>query len=125
MSIPTCPNTAISHTNGMRVLCFGDKRWLVHAPVPDWKLEPVEGCAVTDLSDSRVLFCIKGEPVREQLARVCTLDLASSACAPGGCALTQFEQIPVLLHVNDNCSYDLYVENSFSEDLMRVLTVKK
>ena len=55
------------------------------------------------------------------LAQACPLDLQAEACAPGHCALTQFNQFSVLIHINEPSSYDLYVERSYGEELFSVL----
>ena len=121
MDIPLAANTATSGAHGLKVLWFGPGRWLIHAPSHQWHLDDVPGCAVTDLSDSRRIFTISGERASERLATACPLDLEDSSTPPGFCALTQFDSFSVLLYRNDRSSYDLYVDRSYSEDMLQAL----
>lgn len=115
------PNTAATNTEGIRVLWFGPNSWLLHAPVRGWEFASIRGCAVTELSDSRRIFTLCGDAASESLIRYCPLDFQSQNLGPGHCALTQFEQFPLLLHVTANNVYDLYIERSYSEDLFNLL----
>jgi sarcosine oxidase subunit gamma len=123
LDIAFTPNSTSSDANELKVLWFGPGRWLIHAATEHWHLDDVAGCSVTDLSDSRRLFRLNGAGAADRLATACPLDLADTVTPPGSCALTLFDQFPVLLYRPDNDSYDLYVERSYCDDLLRVLEI--
>lgn len=101
----------------LAVLWFGPGRWLVHAETPRWKAGVVDGCALTDLSDSRRVFRLHGHGVCDFLAASCPLDLSGQSMPPGSCALTQFDRYSILLHRRGNDEFDLYVPRSYAPAL--------
>ena len=111
------PNAVAERADGLVVLWFGPGRWLVHAPEPGGVPTTVDGCVVTDLSDSRRILRLAGPRVRDYLARSCPLDLDESSMPPGSVALTQFDRFSVLLHRRDTETFDLYVERSYADAL--------
>ena len=111
------PNAVAERADGLIVLWFGPGRWLIHAPGPGGVPRHVEGCAVTDLSDSRRIFRLSGGGVCDYLARSCPLDLDQSAMPPGSAAMTQFDRFSVLLHRRDIETFDLYLERSYADAL--------
>lgn len=121
MDIPLTANTATTGAHGLIALWFGQGRWLIHAPTPQWCLDDVPGCAVTDLSDSRRIFNISGAQASARLATACPLNLDDASTRPGFCALTQFDSFSVLLYRRARSGYDLYVERSYSDDLLQAL----
>ncbi len=121
LEIPLTPNTTSTNSQDSKAIWFGPGRWLVFSPAADWCLDDVPGCAVTELSDSRRLFRLRGSGVRDRLATGCPLDLSDEVMPPGSCGMTHFDQLPILLCCDDIDSYELYVERSYSDDLLRVL----
>ena len=111
------PNAVAERADGLVVLWFGPGRWLVHAPEPGGAPRTVDGCVVTDLSDSRRILRLAGPGVCDYLAQSCPLDLDESAMPPGSVALTQFDRFSVLLHRRNVETFDLYVERSFADAL--------
>ena len=111
------PNAVAERADGLVVLWFGPGRWLVHAPEPGGVPQAVDGCVVTDLSDSRRILRLAGLGVCDYLTQSCPLDLDESAMPPGSVALTQFDRFSVLLHRRDAETFDLYVERSYADAL--------
>lgn len=111
------PGAVATHADGLRVLWFGPGRWLIHAPTPAFRLEPVRGCAVTDLSASRRIFRLNGGDVGDFLAASCPLDLSEGATPSGSCAVTQFDRFSILLYRQEMETFDVYVERSFAPSL--------
>lgn len=101
----------------LAVLWFGPGRWLLHAGTPGWRVGAIDGCAVTDLSDSRCVFRLSGNGVTDYLAASCPLDLSLQAMPAGSCALTQFDRFSILLHRRGNDEFDLYVSRSYAPAL--------
>jgi sarcosine oxidase subunit gamma len=121
LDIPLTPNTTSTNSQHLKALWFGPGRWLVFSPVEQWCLDDIQDCAVTELSDSRRLFRLSGAKVRERLATGCPLNLSDTAMPPGSCAMTHFDQLPIVLCCDDNDRYELYVERSYCDDLLRAL----
>ena len=117
ISVDASPGSVATREDGATALWFGPGRWLVHAPTPGFKLEPIEGCATTDLSDSRRIFSLSGDDVRDYLVASCPLDLPESVMPPGSCALTQFDRFSILLYRQAPETFDIYVERSYAPAL--------
>ncbi len=121
LELPLIPNTTSTSSLGLKATWFGPARWLIYSPKAQWSLDDVPGCSVTDISDSRRLFRLSGSSVRDRLATGCPLDLSEGAMPPGTCGMTHFDQLPIMLCRNDNGSYELHVERSYSDDLLSAL----
>ncbi len=119
VELPLTPNTTSSNLQDVKAIWFGPGRWLVRSPATQWGQEDVPGCFVTEVSDSRRLFRLSGSGVRDRLATGCPLDLSDGAMPPGTCGMTHFDQLPILLCCNDSDSYELYIERSYCDDLLR------
>lgn len=117
ISVDCASGAVAARPDGLTVLWFGPGRWLIHAATRAFRLEPIQGCAITDLSDSRRIFRLTGDDTGDFLAASCPLDLAESAMPIGSCALTQFDRFSVLLHRQGTDSFDLYVERSYAAAL--------
>ena len=115
--IGASPGNVAAHADGTTVLWFGPGRWLIHAPAPGFRLEPLDGCAVTDLSDSRRIFRLSGDDVCHYLAASCPLDLSETTMPAGSCALTQFDRFSILLYRQAPETFDIYVERSYAPAL--------
>ena len=101
----------------LAVLWFGPGRWLLLAGRPNWKAGVIDGCALTDLSDSRRVFRLSGNGTGDFLAASCPLDLSGQSMPPGSCALTQFDRFSILLHRRGSDEFDLYVPRSYAPAL--------
>lgn len=117
ISVDASPGDVATREDGTTVLWFGPGRWLVHAPTPGFKLDHIEGCATTDLSDSRRIFSLGGDDVGDFLAASCPLDLSESVMPVGSCALTQFDRFSILLHRLAAETFHVYVERSYAPAL--------
>lgn len=117
ISVDASPGGVATRADGATVLWFGPGRWLVHAPKPGFKLDRIEGCATTDLSDSRRIFSLGGDDVGNFLAASCPLDLSESVMPVGSCALTQFDRFSILLHRQAAETFNVYVERSYAPAL--------
>lgn len=117
MPVSDSPNAVAVNDDGRRVLWFGPGRWLVQARESNLSLGELPGCVVTELSDSRRIFGLRGAGVATLLSRHCPLDLDSKVMRPGTCALTQFDRFGVLLYREAEHAFDLYVETSFAAAL--------
>jgi len=115
--IGASPGGVAEREDGATVLWFGPGRWLVNAPVPAFTLEPIDDCAITDLSDSRRIFRLSGGGVHDYLAASCPLDLSDSIMPVNSCALTQFDRFSILLCRGAPESFDIYVERSYAPSL--------
>ena len=112
-------NSVTETADGIVALWFGPGRWLLRAPQSGWLPDAIDGCAATDLSDSRRIFRLSGAGVCDYLSRSCPLDLNVTSTPPGSCALTQFDRFSVLLHRRAPQVFDLYVERSYATALPR------
>jgi len=126
-TLSTAIGTAVAATPGsvtvhghLAVLWSGPGRWLIHADTPGWRLGAIDGCAVTDLSDSRRVFRLSGGGVGDFLAASCPLDLSTPSMPPGTCALTQFDRYSIMLHRRGGDEFDLYVPRSYAPALTRL-----
>ena len=117
ISVDASPGSVATREDGATVLWFGPGRWLVHAPTPGFKLDRIEGCAITDLSDSRRIFSLGGDDVGDFLAASCPLDLSESVMPADSCALTQFDRFSVLLYRQAPDAFGIYVERSYAPAL--------
>lgn len=78
--------------------------------------------AVTLLTDARTVLQVSGAAARDLLNKGCALDLHPDAFAPGQCAMTLLEQVPVALYPGDEheCYY-LLVDRSYAAFVWRWL----
>ncbi len=125
--LPLDPNSLNSGQH--RIAWLGPDEWLVmtEADVPALIADieaasPGAAMAVNDVSGGQVALELRGAPVRELLAKGCTLDLHPAAFGPGRCAQSGLAKANVLL-----CCYDdesgmlLVVRRSFADYLCRWL----
>jgi heterotetrameric sarcosine oxidase gamma subunit len=117
IAVGTRPGDVATREGGTTVLWSGPGRWLVHAPVPAFRLEPIDGCAITDLSDSRRIFRLSGDDVRDHLAASCPLDLSDAVMPVDSCALSQFDRFSIFIYHQAAETFDIYVERSYAPSL--------
>jgi sarcosine oxidase subunit gamma len=117
IDVVSAPGAVATRHDGLSTLWFGPGRWLIHAPIPAFRLEPVRGRAITDLSDSRRIFRLTGDGIANYLSAHCPLDLSENVLPAGSCALTQFDRFAILLYRQAAEFFDLYVERSYAPSL--------
>lgn len=118
------PGTANTFSSGnCDIYWLGPDEWLVLSKsaidVARWRdrLEPAGGSLV-DLSHGYVCLHVSGKPVREVLAKGCTLDLHPDIFRHGDCAQTGISRTAVLIaRAAGENSFVLVVRRSFAEYL--------
>jgi len=127
--VGAAPPTAIGGValaEGRTILCYGPNEWLLVVPpgaeralVP--ALEAALGgrhVAVTEVSETLAVVNLSGPDARGVLAKGCTLDLHPRVFGPGRCARSGLAKAVALIHqLDDEPSYDLYVDRTFAEYL--------
>ena len=73
--------------------------------------------AATDLSSSNACFALSGPAARLVLAMGCGIDMHRSEFKTGQCARTNFASVPLFIVVNDEDSFMLYVDRSYTQYL--------
>jgi len=122
-SPPLAANTVVTH-DGLAVFWLGPSEWLLVGEVPGEQLAAAladRHHALVDVSDSRIAIGLSGPRARDVLAKLCPLDLAAPALAPGRCAGTILARGHMLLHVLAEDSYDIHVHRSFADYAWRML----
>jgi len=124
-ALPVEPNSSATGLFAT-VLWLGPDEWLVTSETQPAEeltdrlraaLKPLP-CAVTDVTDARVVFTVSGERARDVLARGCGLDLHPRAFGPGRCAQTLLAKASVILHRRGSePAFDVYVARSFADYL--------
>jgi len=107
------PGDVSARDDDVAVLWAGPGRWFVHARTTGFRMNPVDGCAITDLSDSRRHYRLSGPDAVPFLSAACPLDLRAKAMPPGTCALSHFDRFPILLCRRAASEFDLLVERSY------------
>jgi len=79
-------------------------------------------CAITDVSDLRAAFELRGERARDVLQKGCALDLHPRAFGANGCATTALARVRVTIRQTDPATYELLVERSYAAYLWDWLT---
>lgn len=125
IALPLRPNTRSAH-DGRAALWLGPDEWLIVVPdgeeaaVSVQLSEALAGmhCAVTDVSDLRAAFEVKGARARDLLAKGCAVDLHPRAFRPGELALTALARVRVIIcQTAQDPSYEILVERSYAEYL--------
>ena len=119
--IPLEPNT---FTEGRyTVFWLGPDEWLIVCDGDVRKLlddlrRVANGhyASFVDVSDGMLCVTLAGPPVRDLLAKGCTLDLYEQQFGPGQCAQTLLAKAPVLLACSrQDASFQIHVRRSFAE----------
>lgn len=112
--------------NGVTVIWQAFDEWLLLTPdgAQDELLERLRAAladlhaALTDVSDLRAGFEIKGPRSRDVLAKGCAVDLHPRVFATGDCAQTALARVRVTLcQLDDAPTYRLLVERSYAQYL--------
>jgi sarcosine oxidase subunit gamma len=122
VELPLRANTRSVH-GGRAALWLGPDEWLIVVPEGDEGsvsarlLEALAGmrCAVTDVSDLRAAFEVKGARARDLLAKGCAVDLHPRAFRPGDLALTALARVRVIIcQTAQDPAYEILVERSYA-----------
>jgi sarcosine oxidase, subunit gamma len=124
-ALPLEPNT-VAYSGNRTVFWLGPNEWLIVVPdgcaaaiVSDLQ-QALHGqfFAVTDVSGGQTIVALRGEKVRDLLAKGCSLDLHPRAFGPGRCAQSHLAKAPILLHQLDNePTFELILRRSFADYL--------
>jgi methylglutamate dehydrogenase subunit D len=121
MNIPMQANTVIPGDKESRIFWFGPGSWLVRYANTDKPAINDPDCAITDISDSRLIYKIEGEKSCELLSMGCPLDFRSNEIAPERCAHTIYNHFHIFLYRLAESSFEVYVERSYAHDFSREL----
>jgi sarcosine oxidase subunit gamma len=129
MSLPLTPNWVAA--SGVTVVWQAFDEWLLLTAdgAQDELLERLHAAladhhaAITDVSDLRANFEIKGPHSRDLLAKGCAVDLHPRVFKTGDCALAALARVRVTLRqVGDAPAYQVLVERSYAQYLWDWLT---
>ena len=115
------PNTWAA-ASGAQILWQAFDEWLVLTA--DGRQTALEGslrnalsgvrCAVTDVSDLRTAFELRGPHARDVLQKGCAVDLHARAFGSSSCVTTALGRVRVTLRqVDDTPAYEILVERSY------------
>jgi sarcosine oxidase, subunit gamma len=124
-ALPLAPNT-VAYSGHCTVFWLGPNEWLI--VVPDGAATAMmaelqralhgQFVAVTDVSGGQTIVVLRGEQVRELLAKGCPLDFHPRAFGPGRCAQSHLAKAPILLHQLDHApTFELIMRRSFADYL--------
>jgi sarcosine oxidase subunit gamma len=128
LALPTAANT--TRIGGDIVACWlGPDEWLVVTPgdrerqVADALRAALDGVhsSVTVVSGGQTVFVLRGNPVRELLAKGCPFDLGAPDFRPGACAQTHLAKAAVLLRPLAEDAVEVIVRRSFADYLRKWL----
>jgi len=113
----------VERMTGERLLQVGPERWLVvdrrdrlDSLTASLDRAVGAGFVVTDLSQARTVLRIAGCKARDVLAKGCALDLHPGVFPVGSCAATSVAGLAaVLVAVDDEPTYDLYVGRTYGQ----------
>ena len=129
VALPLAHGTT-ARTDHLAALWLGPASWLL---LPRAALPPVDyaakrdalhaaGCALFDLSASRVAWTISGPRAADVLAKGCPLDFHPRAFAAGSCAQSVFGPVSVLIDKrDDDATLTAMVARSFARDVWHAL----
>jgi sarcosine oxidase, subunit gamma len=121
---PPCQPGACATGLLASLLWLGPDRWLLSSDTEEpaslrtslrRALQGVR-CAVTDVSQARIVYAAGGASASELLAKGCSLDLHERAFPVGRCAQTLLARVPVLIYrVGQPTVFELHVDRSYAE----------
>lgn len=127
VDLPTEPNT-VAEGNHIAALWLGPREWLLVGPANAEKgmtealAEALEGQSVgiVDVTEGRTVLRLAGPMVRDVLSMGCPLDLHPRSFGAGRCAQSFLARSTIVLHqVDDAPTFDLFVERSQADYLLR------
>lgn len=128
-SPPAAPNT-VARSTAYDVLWLGPDEWLVRSngPVPAGVLEPKltqafagAYAAAVDVGSGYTVVEIRGERVRDVLARGCPLDLHPRVLKPGQCVQTHYFKASIVLVPTEADRFEIVVRRSFADYFCRII----
>jgi sarcosine oxidase subunit gamma len=123
VDLPLTPNT-VSEAKGNVVYWLGPDEWLVVTPrecaaAVDAALRAaLSGArfALTDVSGGQTVVVLRGNAVRDLLAKGCPLDLDPRIFRIGACAQSHLGKVPVLIRPLDpGPAFEIVVRRSFAD----------
>lgn len=99
-----CPYTGVAATVAGMVKALGQTHGLV-----------------VDVSDARAMFAVSGPAAREVMAKLCPVDFAPGAFAPGQFRRTRMAQIPAAIWMQDDDSFRVVCFRSVADYAFGVL----
>ena len=114
---PLPPNTSREMSGGGRLLWLRPDQWLLLGGRPATAGE----VTILDAGARFVEFGIAGAGAADLLAAGCSLDFRERAFAPGRCAQSRIEQVPVTLHREALDRFTVIVERPLARYLWRWL----
>lgn len=123
---PSAPNTAAG--SGPRILWLAPDTWAIvglsYAAVREQAAKALGARLhhLSDVSEGRVVFCIRGALARIVLNKGCSLDLHPDVLAPGHCAQSLLAQVPILIEplvegTPAAAAYRVYADISYAKFL--------
>ncbi len=124
-AVPTTPNT-ITHGDDNVVYWLGPDEWLIVTPTEREAVIARElraalaglFVAVTEISGGQTVLVLRGDAVRDLLAKGCPLDLHSRVVGVGRCAQSHLAKAPILIRqVDEMPAFEIVVRRSFADYL--------
>ena len=124
-AVPTTPNT-VTH-GGDNVVCWlGPNEWLIVTPteredaIAQGLRAALSGlfAAVTQVGGGQTVIALRGDAVRDLLAKGCPLDLHPRTFGVDRCAQSHLAKAPILVRqVDEAPSFEIVVRRSFADYL--------
>ena len=120
---PLAPGTSASGLLAT-LLWMGPDEWLVASEVQAGEglaaslAAALRGIpsAVTDVSDARIVYAVRGSNARDLLARGSPLDLHDRAFRPGRCARSVLAKVPAIVHrASAEPAFEVHVARSYRD----------
>lgn len=121
LALPVVPNT-VARIPGGAAFWLGPRSWLVLADGSSIDAFREAGCAVFDVSASRVAWTLRGPRAGTVLNKHCPLDLHPSQFPAGACAQSLFGQVNALYYRHASAdAFTVFVARSFGHDVLQHL----
>jgi sarcosine oxidase subunit gamma len=123
--VPTTPNTVARGDDNV-VYWLGPDEWLIVTPTEREGVIARElragladlFVAVTEISGGQTVIALRGDAVRELLAKGCPLDLHARVFGVDRCAQSHLAKAPILVRqVDEAPSFEIVVRRSFADYL--------
>ncbi len=114
MTIPMEANTVIHGDQESRVFWFGPGSWLIRCANTDKPLINDPDNAITDISDSRLIYQIEGDKACELMSLGCPLDFRSNEIAADRCGHTIYNHFHIFIYRMAESCFEVYIERSYA-----------
>lgn len=123
--LPLQANT-VTDAQDISAFWLGPNEWLIVTPdgpeaaIAQGLRSALHGlfCAVTEVSGGQTIIALRGQKVRDLLAKGCPLDLHPRAYGLGRCAQSHLAKAPILLRQTDaEPTFELIARRSFADYL--------